>query len=149
MDYIFKNCNSGMEKIYNDSLYIIKNPTIVEDIDTIVEDPAVRIKTVIFPIRDYKESAQSRVRHGYECGGLWGGTDEPSQIEFYEKIVSNYLECMKKYNIHTIFLDFTMMTTDKLYLFDALQPILQEKDIQFDFFSQMYDEVSITSTPLK
>ena len=40
-----------------------------------------------------------------------------------------------------------MMTTDKLYLFDALQPILQEKDIQFDFFSQMYDEVSMTSAP--
>lgn len=27
-NYIFKNCNSCMEKRYNDNHYIIKNPTI-------------------------------------------------------------------------------------------------------------------------
>ena len=49
---------------------------------------------------------------------------------------------MTKYEIPTIFVDF-----DKKYLFDKLECILQEKNITFDFFSKIYDEVSEISKP--
>jgi len=59
---------------------------------------------------------------------------------------------MKKRKLHfiinTIFIDFDKMITDKLYLFNILKYVLDEKDIQFDYFSSVYDEVSITSKPL-
>ena len=37
------------------------------------------------------------------------------------------------------------MTTDKKYLFDKLKPILDEKNIKFNLFSKIFDEVSIIS----
>ena len=58
--YIFKNCNSGMEKEYNSKEYIIKNPNIIVNIKNIISDNKINIKTVIIPIRDYNDSACSR-----------------------------------------------------------------------------------------
>ena len=52
---------------------------------------------------------------------------------------------MTKYEINTIFLDFDKMTTDKAYLFDKIKHILNEKNITFDLFSSVYDEVTLTS----
>jgi hypothetical protein len=54
---------------------------------------------------------------------------------------------MTKYKINTIFINFDKMICDKKYLFDKLNPILIEKNIDFEKFSQIYDEVSITSRP--
>ena len=49
------------------------------------------------------------------------------------------------YEINTIFLDFDKMIIDKLYLFNKLKNIIEEKNIEFDVFYTVYDEVSITS----
>ena len=61
--------------------------------------------------------------------------------------MSNYIYFMTKYNIETIFIDFDRMINDKKYLFDKLKSILDEKNIQFDEFIQMYDEATQTSKP--
>lgn len=145
--FIFNNCNSGMEKTPHEPFYIIKNPNIVLFIEKIIKNTNFTIKKVIIPIRDYKLSAESRVKHGKNAGGLLNATDKQSQINYYRKVMANYLYFMTKYEIPTIFIDFDKMTTDKKYLFDKLECILQEKNITFELFSKIYDEVSEISKP--
>jgi hypothetical protein len=146
MNSIAKNCNSGMEKNYNEKHYILKNPCFLQNIKTIIEDKSIIIKLVIIPIRDFKASAMSRVRHGdnQTPGGLWCARDEESQIQFYEKTMSNYIYYMTKYDINTVFIDFDKMIIDKTYLFNKLKNVLDEQNISFDYFSDIYDEVSLT-----
>jgi len=146
--YIFSNCNSGMESAYNAEHCIIKNPTILQDIEKIIQSN-ILIKYVIIPIRDYTQSAKSRVTHNKLAGGLWNATNEEEQIVFYNKIISEYIFFMCKYDIPTIFLDFDKMIKDKKYLFDKLKPILDGSNIDFMIFSCVYDEVSQNSKPKK
>ena len=143
------NCNSGMEKKYDDKFRIIKNPTIINNISIILNDPSIKIKVIIIPIRNYKLSALSRVKYKNNHGGLWNAIDEKTQIQFYNKIISNYIYYMVKYEINTIFLDFDKMIIDKKYLFDKLKFILHEKDINFELFCSAFDEASLTSKSKK
>ena len=46
-------------------------------------------------------------------------------------------------------LDFEKMIKNKKYLFDKLKPILEEKNIGFDLFSDVYNEVSLSSRSIK
>ena len=55
---------------------------------------------------------------------------------------------MTKYDINTIFIDFDRMINDKLYLFDKLKNILEEKNISLSLFSEIYEKVSFTSKPI-
>jgi hypothetical protein len=144
---IFKNCNSGMERTYDENYYILKNPKFILNIEHILKDTSVKIKKVIIPIRNFKQSAMSRVKHGNNPGGLWNSANETTQIKFYKHIMSNYLYFMVKYDIETIFIDFDKMINDKQYLFNKLKSILDEKNIEFSIFSQIYDEVTTTSKP--
>ena len=86
-DYIYPNCNSGMERKYNENYYILKNPTFINDIETILNDKSIKVKMVIIPIRNLKNSAMSRVKHKYNKGGLWNATNKSSQILFYNTII--------------------------------------------------------------
>ena len=144
---ISPNCNSGMERRYNENYYILKNPLFMANIETIIKDPSIKIKSVIIPIRDLKTAAKSRVRHGRQRGGLWNANDELSQINFFKNILTNYIFIATKYDINTIFIDFDKMINDKKYLFLKLHHILNEKNIDLDTFSRVYDEVSLTSKP--
>lgn len=145
--YISSNCNSGMERSYKDNYNIIKNPRFIADIENISKDTSIKIKNVIIPIRDLGISAKSRVRHGKQDGGLWNAKDELSQIEFYKNILTNYIIISTKYDINTIFIDFDKMINDKIYLFNKLKNILDEKNIDLEIFSRVYDEVSLSSKP--
>ena len=136
-----------MEKQYNDNFPIIKDPLIIENIETIINDTNIIIKQIIIPIRDYKLSAKSRVIHNTECGGLWNATNEEEQINFYNKLMSNYIYWMTKYEINTIFIDFDKMVTNKKYLFDKLKLNLDKKNIDYDIFANTYDEVTLNSKP--
>jgi hypothetical protein len=146
-EFIFSNCNSGMEKEYTDNHYILKNPHFITQMETILNDRSVKVKTVIIPMRDLQLSAASRVKNKHFAGGLWNSIDEESQIEFYKEILQNYMEVMNKYNVHTIFLDFDKMTQDKEYLFNMLKSILDENNTDFHTYSQAYDQVTQTSKP--
>jgi hypothetical protein len=146
--YVMPNCNAGMERVFTDRFGVLKNPTFLIDMEKIVKDKNVIIKQVIIPIRDYATSAQSRVHHGlHRGGGLWNATTEEEQVVFYHKMMSNYVYLMTKYNIPTIFIDFERMVTNKNYLFTTLRPLLEEKQIEFEFFSKVYDDVSLSSKP--
>jgi hypothetical protein len=146
MNFISTNCNSGMEKSYNDNCYILKNPTFVDKVEKIIER-GITIKYMIIPIRNFYDSAASREKHKNLAGGLWNARDKNEQVEFYNKIMANYLCYMVKYDINTIFIDFDKMITNKKYLFEKLKVILDEKKIDYYTFIKVYDEVSLTSRP--
>jgi hypothetical protein len=117
------------------------------NIENIVKDTSIIIKSVIIPIRELKMSAISRVKHQNNNGGLWNAENELSQIDFYKDILTNYICISTKYDINTIFIDFDKMIDDKLYLFNKLKNILDEKNIDLETFSLVYDEVSLSSKP--
>ena len=144
---ISANCNSGMERGHNENYYILKNPLFMMNIENIVKDTSIKIKNIIIPIRDLKMSAKSRVSHGNLNGGLWNANDELSQIQFYKNILTDYLFISTKYDINTIFIDFDRMINDDIYLFNKLKSILDEKHIDLETFSRVYNEVSLTSKP--
>ena len=144
---IFKNCNSGMERKYNEKFYILKNPKFMINIRHILQDTNVIVKKVIIPLREYELSAESRVKHKNNAGGLLCSNDKKSQILFYRQIISNYIYFMTKHNIDTIFIDFDKMINDKEYLFNKLKVILDEKNVDFNLFCKIYDDVSLSSKP--
>ena len=92
-------------------------------------------------------SAKSRVKHNKSNVGLLDATDEESQINYYNKVLANYMYLMTKHDIDTILIDFDRMISDKAYLFNKIKSILDEKNIRFETFCNVYDEVSLTSKP--
>jgi hypothetical protein len=52
---------------------------------------------------------------------------------------------MTKHDIDTILIDFDRMISDKAYLFNKIKSILDEKNISFETFCNVYYEVSLTS----
>lgn len=146
-EFIDSKCNSGMEKRYNDKEYILKNPTFIDKIEKIVNDNQVKIKYMIIPIRDYNESAKSREKYSNGWGGLWNATNKEEQINFYYKIMAEYLLYMTKYEINTIFINFSKMVNDSLYLYNKLKLILNENKITYTHFSYIYEKVSKTTKP--
>jgi len=144
---INKRCNSGMEKGYLDPYYVIKNPTIIENINEIILDKNIVIDLVIIPLRDYTSSAKSRVSYKDSNGGLWNATNEETQILFYHKIIADYVFCMTKYNIPTVFMDFDKMITDPYYVYTLLKETMELKQIDFHTFEKVYHEVSLISKP--
>jgi hypothetical protein len=144
---IYTNCNSGMERFYNEKHYILKNPDFITNIENIVKDKSIKIKNVIIPIRNLEMSAKSRMRHGNATGGFWCAKNESEQVNFYKEILANYICISTKYDISTIFINFDGMINDKIYLFNKLKHILDEKNIDLNQFSCVYDEVSLSSKP--
>jgi len=142
--FISENCNAGMERSYKCVYNVVKHPWIIENIDMVYNNPHIKIKYMIIPVRDLRESAKSRVKNGYHNGGFWNATDEESQLAFYNKIMANYIHIMVKYDIPTIFINFEKMITDKFYLYEILSPVLSEKNITFEHFCEIYD-YSVTS----
>jgi hypothetical protein len=92
-------------------------------------------------------AALSRQNYGKQNGGLWNANNAITQILYYKHIMSNYIYFMTKYDINTIFIDFDKMINDKKYLFDKIKTILDEKNIEFGLFCNVYDEVSLISKP--
>ena len=110
----------------------------MEKIETVLE--TTKIKLVIIPVRNYQESAKSRLAHSTENGGLWNAQTEEEQITFYNKITADYIQKMVKYSINTLFLDFDQMVNNKYYLYIKLKNILEE--ITFEEFSSAFDEAN-------
>ena len=139
--HISTNCNSGLEvcvsQIFKRKQKIIKNPRIFTCVDDIISKGKVEL--VIIPIRNYDESATSRVKHGIDKGGYFGQgvKDKDTQLSFYYENMAKYIYNMVKYDIPTIFIDFTRMVSNPKYLFDSLMPLL--KHISYEDFLEAYE----------
>ena len=142
--HIMSNCNSGMERRFDERFEVLKNPDFIKNIQSL---PYADIHTVIIPLRDYEQSASSRYSHGFNAGGLWNSRTYTEQINFYHKIVAGYVLHMTQHDIPTVFLDFTRMVSDKEYLFSRLHPVLHDKNISYTQFCEAYDLASVSSKP--
>jgi hypothetical protein len=143
--FINKNCNSGMEKDYKVNHQVIKSPFFIEMIDKIYQE--IEIEYIIIPIRNYHDSAKSRVRYKDRQGGLWNAKNEEEQVKFFYKLISNYIFQMTQFNLPTLFINFEKMISDKQYLFNTLQPVLTPRNLSFEDFSISYDEAYSSSKP--
>jgi hypothetical protein len=153
-NFIFENCNSGMERNYSSEYDVLKNPAFIANIEEIYKN--IKIKQVIIPIREYEKTASSRVFNqsssintNFVPGGLWNANNYDEQLAYYHKVMAEYVYYMTKYNINTIFLDFDKMISDEKYLFDKLKHIFDEKEISYELFCSVYDEVTANSAPKK
>jgi len=146
--YIFSNCGSGMEYDIDSPHKFLKNPRFIQEMEHILNNTMVH--TVVVPIRNYTESALSRVQHGQgQPGGLWGNaTDTSSQETFYYQIMAQYLVSMVRYDIATVFLDFNRMVADHVYLYQKLKHILPPS-ISLDRFEKTFKEASWRSEHTK
>lgn len=136
---IYSECNSGMERGYNSPYSIIKNPEFIFQISEIISS-GIEIECVIIPIREYEKSARSRVSHGHNAGGLWHANNQEEQVNYYHKIMAEYLVNMVDYNIPTIFLSFEQMVSSPEYLYFKLRPTL--KNISYDEFLVAYNNAT-------
>ena len=144
--YNLGNCKEGMESHHSINRYIIKSPHYLEYINKILKE--VKIKMFIIPVRNFNDSAESRVKNKeYDKGGLWNARNKEEQITYYHKIISEYILLIAKHEIPTLFLDFDKMISDKVYLFNKLNVILSEKNITFEQFASVYDNASESSAP--
>lgn len=148
---LFHMCNNtGMEKVIQSNNEFLKNPLFILDMPKIHKK--YDIKYVIIPIRDYEQSATSRYNNHrqHTKGALWEATDVDSQVQFYHKIMANYLKVMVELDIPTIFLDFHKMVVDPTYLYDKLSPILSPKNItQSSFEAAFHEATSVVKPPPK
>jgi len=147
MYFIPPGQKEGLEKTHRQEYYISKNPQFLTYLNDILNDEKIIIKQVLLIVRDFESSAKSRYKNGNKVGGLWKATDVETQVRFYEKIISNYIYVMTKHEINTTFINFDRMVNDKKYLFFKIKDILDEKNIDFDTFSKVYDEAELTSKP--
>tara|TARA_Y100000592_G_scaffold81764_1_gene129770 strand:- start:188 stop:805 length:618 start_codon:yes stop_codon:yes gene_type:complete len=154
-DYIFDNCNSGLESmVINESelgevsftplekdSYIIKTPALIDDPKVISSFlQKYEIEYMIIPIRNLDKAAESRAKIGTQevPGGLWKANNKDEQITLYYKQLASYLETMVKFDIPTIFLDFDKMISSPEYLYNKLAKILTQFSITRSDFDKAY-----------
>jgi hypothetical protein len=77
-----------------------------------------------------------------------GCADRFDQESYYEKHLALYIQCMVKYEIPTIFIDFNKMINSPQYLYEKLKIILDEKNISLEMFNKAYiDSEKILAPP--
>lgn len=139
--YIYKNCNSGLEKRDGDigKLEVVKNPIFLYKMNELKRE---YISWVVIPIRDFAKSAKSREYHNKDAGGLMGGAKNwQEQVSVYNNYMSRYIQDMVKYEIPSVFIDFEKMTQDPNYLYHKLK-VTFRKDIPYSIFDDCYKRAS-------
>lgn len=140
---IDKESKGGMETKLKTPHSVVKNPAFIEEeyLNYIINNN-MQIKYFIIPIRRFSDAAESRSNLSTGMGGLWKATDAVSQEAFYDKLISKFLFYAVKYDFNVIFIDFHRMITNKLYLYNKLAPVLKEKAITYERFSEEYGSCS-------
>lgn len=131
-----------MEKAFTAPNYVVKNPTYLSQIEIILEN--IKVKFMIIPIRNYTEVAYSRMKRefaGKTNGGMLKGVRDINSSEKHSKfLIAEYMIHMMRFDIPTIFIDFERIN-NPAYLYEKLEPVLQELNLTFDSFVQEYRRV--------
>ena len=129
--------NCGLENDYLSQGYVVKNPKFMYSIPEIHNK--TNIKYIVFPHRNFKDSAESRERLSQRTpnGGLWNAKDAKTQQEFYHKIYKIFLLDITRFQIPTIFIDFHKFIHSPQYLYEKLQPTFLQP-ISYEQFELAY-----------
>jgi hypothetical protein len=134
-------CNSGLEKGFKLSNKIVKSPFFIQNMEKVLS--LTKIELMIIPIREFKQSAESRVKNGKEKGGLWSAKNFEEQLQFYHKIMAEYLYYMTKFDIPTVFIDFDKMISDSKYLYQKLDYLIKKYNITFEDFNNAFIKATL------
>ena len=134
-NHIYENCNSGLDRQWDDTPYILKSPAFLNQMDRLLN--SFIIDYMIIPVRKFEDSAKSRAFHNQQPGGLWEAKNYEEQLSFFYKIFENYKKLEKEHNIPTIYLDFDTMVSSPEYLYQNIKPIL--RDITQEKFTEAFE----------
>jgi hypothetical protein len=134
-------CHSGLEKGFKLSNKIVKSPFFIQNMEKVLS--LTKIELMIIPIREFQQSAQSRVKYGKEAGGLWSAKNLDEQLQFYHKIMAEYLYYMTKFDIPTVFIDFDKMISDSNYLYQKLDYLVKKYNITFEDFNNAFIKATL------
>jgi len=140
---LFKNCNSGLENGLDSKHKIIKSPKFLRLLKEALEKDSIELLDIIIPIRDIKDVAKSRERHGYNNGGWQSRSinNKESQIKYIQESYSIFLSVAAKYDLPFTLIDFEKMTNDSRYLFDKIKHTF-ENNITYEKFEKSYKMAS-------
>lgn len=136
--YIYENCNSGLDKQFDEPYYILKSPAFLNTLDRILD--TFTIDHMFIPLRNLKSAAASRARHRHGPGGFWEARTYEEQLRFFEQLLTNYEQQRLTHNIPTTYIDFSDMITSPEYLHQKLSPLL--RDIPYKDFLEAYQYAS-------
>lgn len=145
---IFRNCNSGLELDVHltnvaRSPYILKCPSYIDKLHEAVKK--VKIDWLIMPIREYQEAAQSRADHGRAAGGYLRGSNVQSELAGAYKAIAHGIRVMTQHDIPFILLDFDRMVGNHTYLYNKLEPIMKQYNIDRQTFETAWNAASAKS----
>ncbi len=162
-DGVYENCHAGMETDIRDpsSPYIVKNPSLCDELAGIVASGTYVIDHVFIPIRDLEAAALSRVsvfceardtrkgwirqlrtafKHKKAVPGGLIGTDNPKeQLPILAEKLYRLIYAITLFDIPHTLLHFPRITQDSWYLYRKLAPIVADMD--YPRFKRAFDDV--------
>tara|TARA_R100001163_G_C5033406_1_gene173094 strand:+ start:373 stop:1020 length:648 start_codon:yes stop_codon:yes gene_type:complete len=158
-NYVGSFSSAGLENTFEEieskKLEVAKNPYYMLDIGLVAKK--FHIDYVLFPLRDYEESANSRLnihkstintlgflkeRNAAVSGGLWNATNASEQLQFYYKVVAKFVLDSTKFSVPVIYIDFVRMINEPKYLYKTLLPTFKNKNISLELFVEKYKEAT-------
>ena len=159
---VYENCNAGMEHnmVDSSSPYIVKSPSLCDDLAQILQTGEYAIDHAFIPIRSLEAAARSRIlvstqarlKGGYlrlllkgskfkpVPGGLLD-TDNPDEQQcVLARKLYNLTYTLAIYDIPHTFLHFPRIITDAQYLYKKLAPIME--GIDYPGFLKAFDHVA-------
>jgi hypothetical protein len=159
---VYENCNAGMECNLADSSspYIVKSPSLCDDLAQILQTGEYVIDHAFIPIRNLEAATQSRIQvfnQGKPKGGYLrlllkglkykatpGGlidTDTPDEQQYIlTQKLYNLINTITTYDIPHTFLNFPRIIEDAQYLYNKLVPIIG--GIDYSKFLKTFDYVA-------
>ena len=143
---VYENCNAGMERDLIDpaSPYIVKNPSLCDNLAQILQPGEFIIDHAFIPVRNLEAATQSRIqvftrakpkgrclrlllkvsKHKAVPGGLIDTDNPDEQQDILTRKLYNLIDTITTYDIPHTFLHFPRIIKDEQYLYKKLTPIL-------------------------
>lgn len=112
-----------------DAPYIVKNPALCTELDTLLKAHCIEIDHAFIPIRELEAAALSRVRiggaNGNVPGGLWLTDDPKNQSAALANVFHGLVHTLVAHEIPFTFLHFPRFVQEPRYAYRQLAPLLE------------------------
>ncbi|MBI5590016.1 MAG: hypothetical protein HY881_05990 [Deltaproteobacteria bacterium] len=159
---VYESCNAGMERDLIDSSapYIVKNPSLCDDLAQILQTGEYAIDHAFIPIRSLEAATRSRIQvfnqarpnggylrlllKGSKYKAVPGGlidTDNPDEQQtILAQKLYNLIYTLTIHDIPHTFLHFPRIIKDAQYLYSKLAPIMD--GIDYSGFLEFFNDVA-------
>ena len=91
------------------------------------------------------KTARSRADHGRAAGGYLRGSNVQSELAGAYRAIAHGIRVMTQHDIPFILLDFGRMVSNHTYLYNKLEPIMKQYDIDRQTFETAWNAASAKS----